>query len=285
MRTWTASAMLSALTLGSAIPASAQAPQREGPVTRIDHFYAESAAFQELLRFFKNTLQLPEAWPDQDYGSFATGAVSLGNITFEVLRFATSPVDGASFGGIALEPVGDTESLVEWLTTAGVPHGIPSAFPPNGPAFFINTTITRLSSGATRVFVCDYRDRQRIHAGQAAWAAELAERNGGPLGILGVLELRLEATDVEGTRTAWSGLMATTEQNGDEVLVRFQAGPAIRIIRGPADRLAGVALSVRSLAAATTFLDAAGLSERSATGELRIARDAVGGLELSLVEP
>jgi hypothetical protein len=65
-----------------------------------------------LLGFLKRDLGLPEAWPDQDYGSFATGAVSLGNVSFEVVRFG--PADGSDpvrFAGIALEPEGDTRVL------------------------------------------------------------------------------------------------------------------------------------------------------------------------------
>jgi len=283
MRTQAAAALLSWLVFGLAAPVIAQTPRGQGPVTRVDHFYAESAAMQELLQFFKGTLGLPQAWPDQDYGSFATGAVSLGNVSLEVVRFADSSADRASFAGIALEPTGDTDALLAWLTMAGMDYGAPQAFPPSGPAFFVNTSLPRLSSGATEVFVCAYTDRQMILASQASAAAALAAEEGGPLGILGVVELKLEATDVDSSRVAWSELVATTEIDGD-VIVEFESGPAIRIIPGSADRLAGVAISVRSLAAAAAFLDAAELSERSATGELRIAREAVGGLEVTLVE-
>lgn len=284
MRRWAGSSLLFGLAVGLVAPAKAQTDSGEGPVTRIDHFFAETAAFQELLQFFKGTLRLPQAWPDQDYGSFATGAVSLGNVTLEVVRFADSSPDRATFAGIALEPAGDTDALIGWLTAVGMDYEPPQAFPPAGPAFFVNTSLPQLSSGATEVFVCDYKDRRMILDGQAAAAAALAADDGGPLGILGVLELTLETTDIDRSLGVWSELVATAERDGDDVVVGFESGPAIRVVPGATDRLTGITISVRSMDAAEAFLDEADLAERDATGELRIARGAVGGLELTLVE-
>jgi len=275
-------AWLAGLMLWLGSPADGQVALEDGPVTRVDHFYAESGAMNELLGLLKERLSLPEAWPDQDHGNFATGAVSLGNVTFEVVRFAGSPPDRAAYGGIALEPTDDTEALIEWLTARGIEHGDPKAVPPAGPAFFETTRLPSLSPGATEVFVCDYKDRSRILARQAAATNALAAAHGGPLGVLGVRELVIESTDLDGARRAWAEVAPGTRLEDGAVVVRFESGPAIRIVAGTTDRFAGVALTVRSLAAAAEFLDEAGLAERVDHGELRIAREAVGGLKVVL---
>lgn len=238
-----------------------------------------------LLGFLKSDLGLPEAWPDQDYGNWATGAVSLGNVRFEVVRFEqTDPSHAARFAGIALEPEGDTRSLLEELTRLEIDHGAPQVFPPEGPAFFENTALPGLIPDAVNVFVCDYKERRMILEGQAESRAELEQRNGGPLGLVGVKELLVDSTDLVRSLDAWSALVPRTRAAGDEVLVEFDYGPRIRIRRGQSDRLAGIALLVRSLDDAEAFLESEGLRDPGLVDGLAIASEAVGGLHIEIVE-
>ena len=283
MRTWSACAL--ALGLASAAPLSSQSDPTSGPITRVDHFYAESGAMDVLLGFLKDDLDLPEAWPDQDYGAFATGAVSLGNVTFEVLRFGEPTGSGAArFAGIALEPEGDTRSLLEWLAPRGIDHGTPQPFPPEGPAFFETTALPALIPEGAEVFVCDYKDRQLILRSQAENRAILAGRNGGPLGLLGVEELLVESTDLTRSLEAWSALVARTHAAGDQVLVEFDSGPRIRIQRGESNRFVGISLLVRSLEEAEAFLAAGGLLGPRIDNGLSIDPEALGGLRILIVE-
>ena len=283
MRAW------STLCLGLGIlwagPLSGQSRPASGPITRVDHFYAETGAMDALLGFLKRDLGLPEAWSDQDYGSFATGAVSLGNVSFEVVRFG--PADGSDpvrFAGIALEPEGDTQSLVEWLARRGIDHGTPQTFPAEGPAFFENTALPGLIPESADVFVCDYKDRQMILESQAENRAALGERNGGPLGLLGVKELLVESTDLSKSLEAWSALVPSARAAGEEILVEFDYGPRIRIQSGESDRFAGISLLVRSLDDAGDFLESRGLIGPAILGGLSIAPGAVGGLHIVIVE-
>ena len=56
--------------------------QDSHPIRKVDHFYAVSPEPRELFEFLNTELQLPEIWPFSDYGSFASGGLSLGNVVF-----------------------------------------------------------------------------------------------------------------------------------------------------------------------------------------------------------
>lgn len=274
-----ASALLHVVGLFGAAALSAQDRLDRGPISRVDHFFAESGSMEALLDFLKDDLRLPEAWADQDYGVFATGAVSLGNVVFEVVRFPeTDRADPARFAGVALEPDGDTQGLLAWMSAQGVVHGTPERFPPEGPAFFENTPLPGLIPGGANVFVCDYKERQLILEGRAESRALLEQREGGPLGLLGVEELLVESTDLPRSLRAWSAVVPGTRSEGEEILVEFDDGPRIRIRSGESDRFAGISLLVRSLDEAGGFLESRGLLGPLVSGRRSIAPEAVGGL-------
>ena len=279
------SALIQMVGLLGAASLSAQDRPDSGPITRVEHFFAESGSMEVLLDFLKQDLGLPEAWQDQDYGVFATGAVSLGNVVFEVVRFPdTDPGDPARLAGIALEPEGDTQSLLAWMTARGVVHGTPERFPPEGPAFFENTPLPGLIPNAANVFVCDYKERQMILEGRAESRALLEERDGGPLGLLGVEELLVESTDLSRSLRAWSAVVPGTRSEGEDIMVEFDQGPRIRIRRGASDRFAGISLLVRSLDDAEDFLESRGLLGPLVPGGLSMTPEAVGGLVIMISE-
>lgn len=268
-----------------AAPVSGQVGQSGGSITRVDHFFAESASASALLDFLMTQFELPEAWPYRAYGPFESGGVDVGNVTLEVVRFEDSAeLASGRFSGIALEPEGDTESALDWLTERGVEHRTPEPFPPEDPVWENTTLPTLIPSNVSVVFICDYKNRSLVLEGQQAGRALLAERNGGPLGILGVRDLVIESTDMARSRADWSRLLPQTRSAGDDVLIEFDQGPRIRIHRGDTDRFAGIVLTVRSIDEARAFLEERELVGPSIDGALSIDPQAVGGLRILITQ-
>lgn len=273
------------LSLLFAGPLSAQTDPASGTITRVDHFYAESPSATALLEFLIDDLALPVAWPYEDFGSFASGAVSLGNVGFEVVRSEQSgELESAQFFGIALEPEGNTQSALAWLIQQGVDHATPKPFPADGPAAWENTALPGLIPGTANVFVCDYKDRSMVLEGRRIAEAELTERGGGPLGVVGVRELAIGSADLARSLERWSRLVPNARQVGDEVLVDFDSGPRIRIQKADSDRFAAVVLMVRSIEGARAFLEAEALSGSDQGDSLSINPRAVGGLRIRIAQ-
>jgi hypothetical protein len=264
---------------------AAQTTPTRGPITRVDHFYVESLTAEALLQFLRNDLELPVAWPYRNYGSFASGAVSLGNVNFEIVRFQQAAErHSTNFAGIALEPRGDTEDAVAWLNSRDVAYSKPRPFPADGPAFWENTLLPGLIPGTATVFICDYKDRQWVLDAQRVSQAVLVERGGGPLGISAARELVIESADLARSLEMWSKVIPSTREVGREIHVDLDHGPRIRIQSGASDRFAMLVLSVRSIGKARAFLEARDLVGPLIGNALTIDSKAVEGLQILLVE-
>ena len=83
------------------------------------------------------------------------------------------------------------------------------------------------------VFFCDYLAREDVAAGRNKASAELASREGGPLGVVELEELVLGARDVENARRHWRALLDSPGQEAGDVF-SFGEGPRLRLV--PASR-------------------------------------------------
>lgn len=265
-------------------PASGQPHVNSSPITRVEHFFAVSSDPESLLDFLAGELMLPEAWPYKDYGAFASGAVSLGDVVFEVVRLPDSAFEKARLSGIAFEPEGDTESLVAWLETRGVAYADPQPFPRDREdPLWENTFLPELSEGRWMIFVCDYKHRDDVAAGRAEAAAELTANRGGPLRIRGAESLILTTMDLARSSAAWSRLLPTREAKGS-LTVDFDGGPSIRIQSGRGPDSMTLVLWTESLEAAAAFLEDRGwLGDRDADS-VSLSSHVVQGLEIVLVQ-
>ena len=118
---------LSLLTLAAALTSCDAKAPRAPLVVQVDHFFAASAEAETLFRLFRDTFELPEAWPFAGYGDFASGGLSVGNT---VVEFATWGVPAGQvleteWSMLAFEPAGDTESAVAELDRRGISHSKP----------------------------------------------------------------------------------------------------------------------------------------------------------------
>lgn len=258
-------------------------------LVKVDHFFATSPDAERLFDFFRDTLGLAVAWPYRDYGGFASGGLSAGNSVIEFVKWTVpkGEVLRTEWKSIAFEPAGGTEALVEELARRDIDHAAPDTTRSRDATGkevvgWTNTDLTGLSpSGA--VFVCDYADRKAIEENRAAASADLMRRNGGPLGVIAVKEIVLGVTDVAKAAVPWRRLVGSAAQESDSVF-NVGDGPGIRLVQAE-DGIREITIGVSSVAAARRFLADRGLLETGEeAGRVSIARHALGGLRVFLVE-
>ncbi|MBL8800495.1 MAG: hypothetical protein JNN27_00745 [Planctomycetes bacterium] len=266
-------------------------------VRQVDHVLLEATQAQELFALASETLELPIAWPFTDYGGFASGGVSLGNVNLEVLSAAPrGEAPSARLRGLALEPQA-LEPTLATLNERGVRCGRPSPYRAenaSGARVTLWTTVAlpSVSSDALEVFLCEYADDPA--AKRAAWNAQLRERNGGPLGIVALDAVVCGATDLSAARERWEQILGASHTVGaaasrpeSSIAPGFEwrlgAGPRLQLVAGAKDELVELALRVESLERARTFLAARELLGEGREGELLLSAPQLRGVRIRLV--
>jgi catechol 2,3-dioxygenase-like lactoylglutathione lyase family enzyme len=273
---------------GEASAAIDAAAARMPLLARVDHVFATSPKAEAHFNFFRDTLGLAVAWAYKSYGGFASGGLSVGNTVLEFVSWAvaegeTLPTEWKS---VAFEPVGDTEAAVTELVKRGISHSTPDVnryADTNGKEAvgWTNTDLTGLSPSGV-VFICDYADRKGIHEVHKAARDELMQRHGGPLGVIELEEIVIGVTDLMVTSEQWHRLLEGTGQESNG-LFTFGDGPGIRLVQAEQAGIQEVVIAVRSVEKARRFLVDRGLLELGDGRRVSIARSAIGGLHVTLV--
>ena len=257
--------------------------------TKVEHFFATSAHAEELFHFFRDSLELPQVWPYQAFGGFASGGVTLGNVVFELVKLAPAEggVPATEFAGIALEPVGTTDALLVELKQRGIPHA-----PADSTIFrtdsgsqvgWVNTLIPGVLPEEIMFFFCDYLARDRVTEGRRSASEALAAKDGGPLGVVAVRAIVVNtggSDQASGVLRSIAGPPAGDEAN----IFRFGSGPALRLTDAATRAVEEVIVQVASLDRARQFLDRRGMLGPSTTASVTIAPAAIKGLQIRLVE-
>ncbi len=118
-------------------------------------------------------------------------------------------------------------------------------------------------------------------AERAAAAAELARRDGGPLGVVAVEEIVLGVESFAAASAPWARLIPGP-QDPNELVFTFAAGPRLRVIEAAVPGVQHILIRVKSAARAERFLAGKGMLAEKAADWLRIAPAAVGGLDIRL---
>lgn len=258
----------------------------------IDHFFATSADPEPLYRFFRDSLQWPEVYPFRDYGDFASGVVSAGNVLFEVVTWKvpageTLPTE---LKGIAFEPGGDVPATLATLRERGLPTQKPDSVKiPNASGVptlaWVNVTLDGpggLPPASAAIFINDNLKSPRGIASRKTGAEELERRNGGPLGVLAVVELAIGVEDLDSALAQWRKVLGSATQESQGVIT-LPAGPAMRFVSAAKGAITEMVVRVRSLDQAKRFLAARGWLDPGG-GDVLLAPAAVGGLRIRLVE-
>jgi hypothetical protein len=232
-------------------------------VRQIDHILLKTDDAQMLFTLLTETLQIPVAWPIFTYRGFHSGAAGFGNVNLEVLQhaegeappFARAP--GTYPIGIAFEPVTVDGALRE-LDAREITHSEPFDDGISEAIRWTSVDLEGAPQSPIRLLVKYAFDQE---ARRAQLGAQLRERSGGPLGVMSLRAVELEAADVATARAEWQRLLdPIVDSSPGEWLLG--AGPALRIVEGEADRFRRVVVAVHSLGAAI-----AALRERDLLGE------------------
>src|SRR5688572_23670179 len=268
------------------------APEQYSPLLRgVDHFFAYSSEPETLFKFFRDTLGLPQVWDFKNFGDFASGGVWMGNVEFEVVTWKPPPGEKVptEFKGIAFEPVGYTDSLVEELDRRALKHSKPEPTQmkdKEGRSYvgWINTGIDGpggIPPSNVSIFVYDSTSKEKKAARNERSNAALQQSQGGPLGIVAVKELAIGVVDLKAARLKWRMLLDRPDQEAGN-LYRFSQGPAIRLFAAQTDGFKSIVLQVRSLRKAKEFLAQRNLLKKTKDKTVAIDPLAIGGLRITL---
>ncbi|MEP6788880.1 MAG: hypothetical protein ABJB40_10645 [Acidobacteriota bacterium] len=256
----------------------------------VDHFFVYSTEPEPLFKFFRDTLGLPQVWDFKSFGDFASGGVWMGNVEFEVVTWKPPPgtKPPTEFKGIAFEPVGYTNRLIEELDRRAIQHekAEPTLMKDKQGREFVGWINTGLDGpngvppSNVSIFAYDSTSKEEKAARNERSIAALNKVDGGPLGVVAVKELAIGVVDLKITQAKWRNLVDRPDQQSGN-LYRFSHGPAIRLFAASTDGFKRIVLQVRSLRKAREFL-----AQRNLLGKTRdrvyIDPLAMGGLEIIL---
>ncbi|MEM8567096.1 MAG: hypothetical protein AAGF85_11585 [Bacteroidota bacterium] len=188
-------------------------------INEIEHFYIASPEAKAHFDLFVSEFDIPVEWDYKDYGGFASGGVTLGNVVLEFVGSETP------FLGIALEPSQTAEKIIPFLDSAKITHGELSKFP-----FWSTVTLMDMLPEHIYLFLCDYHDRGFVVSGREESTQKLVKRNGGSLGIIKMDQLTLGVKDPTAYLQELRKLPGVDAQN--EILT-FSKGPKLVVLEKP----------------------------------------------------
>jgi len=242
---------------------SAQNERRKGPIVRqVDRILIESGDPKTLFDFFSRDLMLPEAWPLTENQGHTSGGLGAGNVNLEFYRTETTKGAAqreraqARYAALALEPYPLRDAIRE-MTVEGIPFSPPQpsvAALPNGTqgVQWTMVPLPSFSRPAMSIFLYEYSPAfLRVDVRRKQLGNRLTLNKGGPLGIQSVYEIVLAAPNVEREKAAWKQLLGEPTPAGHW---KIGAGPALRLVPGPEDKIQEIAFTVKSLESAREFL-------------------------------
>lgn len=259
----------------------------ERPIRRVDHFNVRSPDVAAMAETLSRHLGLRVLWPPVSFGSVTVAGLSLGNTVVELIDDGTAGATSA-LAAIAFEPAGDAAEAARWLDRQGLEHTTPRLFPPDGgdaDALRWETLYLRgLVSAPAEIYLCDYKDRERVESFRIEAAEALRQANGGPIGLESVAEIVVGHADLASARTVWTRLLGGWESPSEPGLFRFDRGPAVRLVESERGGILEVVLVVRSLEVARAYLREQGLLGEGGGVDLGDASGPLLGLHFVLRE-
>ncbi len=234
------------------------ADKKQSLVKKIDHVLIAPTDIPGLINFFNEVLQLPVAWKYRSYGNFSSGGFYSGNANIEIIKIDAIRT-GTGIGGIAFEPNGTTGEIVERMTQRNISFKAPVFH--EDPKFkkkmkkentWTTTDIINILPGSS-IFLCEYHaDSKKMASWKRHLQTKLDERNGGPLGIeyLSEIRLRLDESRIED----WRNLLAPVNEDTNNHVFVLGTGAAIRLVKSNDNCIDAIRFKVRSLDVALKYL-------------------------------
>jgi hypothetical protein len=252
-------------------------------INRIDHFFVSSPKAEKLFQLFKEKLELPVAWEYQNWGSFASGGVSLGNVAFEFVSFDSLLT--TKFDAIALEPRQSVEGFVLILDSNRIAHDSIEANTykkkDGSIGGWSNLNLPNLLPKEVGIFICDYKQREEVKTANRKDSVELVKRKGGPLGVISLKEIVITSSDIISSKIKLSKLPGILIRSKE--LFSFNSGTSLRLKKSTTSGIEKIVILVNSLSKTKEYLKLNGLLENS-SNEIYMNSNAIEGLQIQFVD-
>jgi hypothetical protein len=252
-----------------------------------------STGLGECHSLFSDVFRLPVSWPKQS-SSFATFAwVHVGNTELELWASASNsdlPKENQPplIHGFALEPV-NLEASIAHLTQSGLQCKSPRPYQTKNAdgsliTNFTNSVLLDLSSDSCCIFFCAWNPDGTIYPWKERLTAterrskdqiELAKREGGTLGLIGLSEIEMSTPNLSDAEKKWRILTESAEKE-----IELTEDIILRLTEGRHQVIQSLTFEVRSLESARDFLSANSLLGSSSEHELSLESTAAGGLKM-----
>ena len=253
-------------------------------VNKIEHFFLSSPRADSLFHFFNAKLGTPAVWDYNNWGSFSSGAVSLGNVAFEFVSYPGVTI--TRFDGIALEPKQPLEEFIKILDHNKVSHDTIEAntYVSNDGSIggWSNLNLKNLLPDEAGLFICDYKKRDQIFKNRQTSADSLKKNNGGPLGILFLKEIVIASTNYR-SQTVELAKLPGIKRNAHN-LFSFEQGPSIRLKNSNLNGIEKIVLKVNSLEETKKYLKSKNLLGAISKNSIFIDPGSIDGLLVELTD-
>jgi hypothetical protein len=257
-------------------------------VKRIDHILLTPEDPRGLYDFMTQELKMPVAWSFREYEGFASGGVFFGNVNLEALVMNRDSLSTPSMiAGIAFEPAGPTDEVVEEIKRRQIAHDKPRTYefgPEQSKIKMWTTTILTDFLPGSVVFICEY------HPGifnPPAWRKslqkQLLEIKGGPLGIEYVKEVELRVKDREKALQKWKNLLKPHSYSPDGCF-NIGNGPRLYMVESDKDYIHSIKIKVKSLDDAREFLSSRGLMGQDKKDSITLNPEKTFGVLFEILE-
>lgn len=217
-------------------------------IKKVEHFYISSNNALNIFQILTEQFDLPIVWDYQNWGSFSSGGVTLGNVVIELIERQTP--QSLTYYGIALEPDQSLKRTIPFLDAANISHGRISK-----AAKWSTMPLTNLLPDDINLFLCDYHDRDFIALDRKKAIDQLVENQGGPLGIQFLKEITIGTADSVGFENGLAKIPGVVKKENE---IHFSEGPYLKWIKSDAPFLA-LFIKVKSLDKMKMELEALGL--------------------------
>ena len=254
-------------------------------VSNVEHFYISSPDAEKLYHFFKEEFQLPTVWSYNNWGSWASGGLMLGNTPLEFLKFAKDTSIKTFFAGIALEPTARVNKLKSLYDSLHLSYGkmYVDTFTENGikDTGFINLKIKKTLPDNIYFFTCDYKYRGEMDTMEMRASDSLKTIQGGTLGIIALKEIVVGCNDVSAYSNELSKLPGIKQHNN---LFSFSKGPSIQLVKADNEGIQKIIVRVRSVIEAKMFLQQRKILGTVINNSIMINPAYIDGLKIELTD-
>ncbi len=253
-------------------------------INKIDHFFVSSPNAEKLFKLFKEDLGLPASWDYKNWGSFSSGAITLGNVAFEFVLFDS--LTATKFDAIALEPRQSVEELIPLLDSNRIAHDsieYNTYTKKDGSTGGWSTlNLRNLLPEEAGIFICDYKDREELASAKRRDSTELANRKGGPLGIILLKEIVVTSPDVNNYKMKLIKLPGISNNTPD--VFTFNVGSSIRLVSSDTSKIEKIVILVHSLASTKKYLRSRNLLGKYSKSGIYMNSNEINGLLIEFVE-